>query len=189
MRSFLLIIIVLFFSVPGFSQSLSGIKNDTLNMHDDQGKKAGYWVELLSKDFKVVKKEKKAAFFRYVYFQNDIRFETLIVPNKPSIDKHLVKIEGNTPIEGEVALLNGMYSIYNQKTNRLIKQFEFRQGHLINLLELYNNGETRLRVNYEKKYEGYAFSCFFTSYNEEGKVLLNGYNILKEGKMKFINKK
>jgi hypothetical protein len=187
MRSFLLIIIVLYFPVSGFSQSISGIKYDTLNKRDDQGKKTGYWVELLSKDFMVVKKEKKAVFFRYVYFQNDIRFETVIVPRKPN--KHLVKIEGNTPVEGEVILLNGVYSIYNQKTNRLIKQFEFRQGHLINLLELYNNEETRLRVNYEKKYEGYGYSCFFTSYSEEGKVLLNGYNVLKEGKMKFINKK
>jgi hypothetical protein len=107
----LIIFFLSFIMYPLIGQTYDELNLDTLNQVDENGSKTGYWVELLSKDFKVVKKEKKASFYRFVYFQNDVRFDAKIPTYNVPFKEFVVKLDG-TSQKGEIKILNGKFSFF-----------------------------------------------------------------------------
>jgi hypothetical protein len=134
---------------PLIGQTYDELNLDTLNQVDENGSKTGYWVELLSKDFKVVKKEKKASFYRFVYFQNDVRFDAKIPTYNVPFKEFVVKLDG-TSQKGEIKILNGKFSFFTPRTNILSLEFLFKNGHLISLKEYHKNGNIVFEVDYNR---------------------------------------
>lgn len=187
-KNILILIVLTIIIYPLEGQTYDKLNFDTLNHVDEKGKKTGYWIELLSSDFKIVKKAKKASFYRYVYFQNDIRFGTKIFTYVRSFMKIKIKPDSTYQI-GKIKLLDGYYSIHKPKTNILIKEFLFKNGYIINFKEYYDNGKIGLDVDYTQKYEDYIYSCYFTMYDEKGGIMLKGYHVLKDGDLKYIDRR
>jgi hypothetical protein len=185
-----LMIVMLLFSlflvIPAnliFGQYYSDLDFDTLNQVDEKRKKVGYWVELLSSDFKIVKKEKKATYFRFVYYQNDTRFDSGLM--SATYKQFLIKTKQKTK-EGEITILNGHYSMYDPKTNTLIKEFAFRNGKISFLKEYYKNGVLGAELNYDRKFKDYEYSHFIAHYNENGNILMKGFSIFENGKHRHM---
>jgi hypothetical protein len=173
---------------PLIGQTYDELNLDTLNQVDENGSKTGYWVELLSKDFKVVKKEKKASFYRFVYFQNDVRFDAKIPTYNVPFKEFVVKLDG-TSQKGEIKILNGKFSFFTPRTNILSLEFLFKNGHLISLKEYHKNGNIVFEVDYNRKYQNYFLSYYFKMYNENGGIMLDGYHVLMDGELKYIDRK
>ena len=188
LNKILIIILLSFIMYPLIGQGYDDLDFDTLNQVDKFGCKKGYWIELLSKDFKIVKKEKKAFYFRFVYFQNDVRFDTKLFTNKPSNKK--LKLKTDSKLDNEMpTILDGYYSFYIPKTNVLIKEFLFQNGHIITFKEYYSDGRIALEVDYKKKYKDHRKSCLFSMYDEKGGNMVRGYHVLIDGELKYIDSK
>jgi hypothetical protein len=184
----LIIFFLSFIMYPLIGQTYDELNLDTLNQVDENGSKTGYWVELLSKDFKVVKKEKKASFYRFVYFQNDVRFDAKIPTYNVPFKEFVVKLDG-TSQKGEIKILNGKFSFFTPRTNILSLEFLFKNGHLISLKEYHKNGNIVFEVDYNRKYQNYFLSYYFKMYNENGGIMLDGYHVLMDGELKYIDRK
>jgi hypothetical protein len=184
----LIIFFLGFIMYPLIGQTYDELNLDTLNQVDENGSKTGYWVELLSKDFKVVKKEKKASFYRFVYFQNDVRFDAKIPTYNVPFKEFVVKLDG-TSQKGEIKILNGKFSFFTPRTNILSLEFLFKNGHLISLKEYHKNGNIVFEVDYNRKYQNYFLSYYFKMYNENGGIMLDGYHVLMDGELKYIDRK
>jgi hypothetical protein len=184
----LIIFFLSFIMYPLIGQTYDELNLDTLNQVDENGSKTGYWVELLSKDFKIVKKEKKASFYRFVYFQNDVRFDAKIPTYNVPFKEFVVKLDG-TSQKGEIKILNGKFSFFTPRTNILSLEFLFKNGHLISLKEYHKNGKIVFEVDYNRKYQNYFLSYYFKMYNENGGIMLDGYHVLMDGELKYIDRK
>ena len=184
----LIIFFLSFIMYPLIGQTYDELNLDTLNQVDENGSKTGYWVELLSKDFKIVKKEKKASFYRFVYFQNDVRFDAKIPTYNVPFKEFVVKLDG-TSQKGEIKILNGKFSFFTPRTNILSLEFLFKNGHLISLKEYHKNGNIVFEVDYNRKYQNYFLSYYFKMYNENGGIMLDGYHVLMDGELKYIDRK
>ncbi len=187
-KIFLALNLILFHLIPSICQDYSCINNiDTLNKYDENGKKTGYWSEFLNKKFRPTRKENKAVFLWYIFYQNGERTSIKLVLN-PIIGKTCLKIEGNEPQNERIILLDGNYSLYlyREKKNRLFKQFEFEKGHLLSTTSIYKNGQINECINFENKHMLYPFSCFCTSYNEKGEVEMKSYWVFENSRWKPI---
>ena len=105
----ILIIIFLFIAFGLYSQDLSEINTDTLNQYNDKGKKTGYWIQLLNKNWNPTKKEEKAVFFSYVYYENG---KDLIGKIGFAFFKPVIKISGNKAQKNKIIILDGTYTFY-----------------------------------------------------------------------------
>ncbi len=101
-------IALVFFSNISSAQTLNEISKDTLNKYAQNGKKTGYWIELLNAQFMPVNKKEQAAFYRLIYFYNGKRYKVPIIPHWFGT----IKINGNKPVQGQIIALDGEYSFY-----------------------------------------------------------------------------
>jgi antitoxin component YwqK of YwqJK toxin-antitoxin module len=68
-------------------------------------------------------------------------------------------------------------------------EFLFKNGHLISLKEYHKNGNIVFEVDYNRKYQNYFLSYYFKMYNENGGIMLDGYHVLMDGELKYIDRK
>ena len=177
MKYIAIIFFIVFSSIIIEGQNKPEVCLDTINRYDNDGLKDGCWIEFLSKDFKIVKSKKKAAFYRFVYHIKNNRFENAIQINKPSLFKFSYSTDGNKSNHDEIVLLDGEYSLYI-KNNVLLKKFIYKDGILKRYIEYYKFGKIRAVIDYEKRMTNNRFSFSIVSFKENGIIENDGYMFL-----------
>jgi hypothetical protein len=160
MKRFFLTSVFVVILILGYAQNVTEINSDTLNRFNKNGKKHGYWVELLNKKFHPVKKEKDASYFWYVLYLNGQRMVIKTYP--PSFYAGIFypanfKYTG-TSSENGIILLDGKMSVYRKKHNLLLWDFTFINGKLIDYKEYYENKQISLNIIYDDN--NYYWKCY-----------------------------
>jgi len=126
------------------------IKQPYTYLPDSTGNKSGYMTEYLDKHLLVVDSEKKAAYFRYAYYENG-RNLCLNLSNTGRfilVDSTLHQTE-----QFNIQLLHGTYVIKDKKGRvRLIHSYH--KGNLLSIKAFDEKGLQNIDLDYTYKYQG-----------------------------------
>ena len=172
--------------LASIGQSYTSLSIDTLNKCDKKGKRIGFWIEFVDKNLIQTKKQKKAVYFRYSYYENDKKIFPPSAP--PSRGKCILKINGNNAQKGEIILLDGVYLLYNKNSKFLIERDSIVKGIVWNIKTYNKNGQINEVIDYTKRYLKQSFSCLFITYKKNGNLEFNYYYTKINNKWKFIKK-
>ena len=167
-----------------YSQNMD-IPKDSLNQYDDNGKKHGIWVEYLNENFRVVKKEKKAMFYRYVKYQHGVNFYQSIIP-KGYFSRTYIKSKSLNDSIRKPVLLCGDYYILITKKNKIYGKCSFSEGWLVNDTAYNWNGSIGAIINFTNKYNNIDYSFFKQLFDENGKLYFQGFGILENSKWRVV---
>ena len=183
----LIAIIIVFFILCNYISVAQNNQatNDTINKYDSLGKKDGYWIEYLSKSFRIVKNTKRAKYCWYIRYQHGTRFESPLIPY---IYRTTIKKNDSLLNNNGITMLDGVYIVYIKKEQQLNTKFVFRKGLLLNEINYYTDGSIAVLINFEEKYKEKILSCSFKQFNEKGKLVEDVFSILENGKWKYIKK-
>lgn len=158
---------------------------DTINQYDEKGKKNGVWIEYLSDDFRIVKKEKRASFYRYVRYQHGVLFHLYII-NKNFIYK--TRVETSVPSDSVVKpiLLDGLYNVFFDKTDKILARCRFEEGWLIEDTTYSWTGQIEVTIDFSEKYNGIVCSDIKKLYDESGNLYYETYEILENSKWRTV---
>ena len=182
----LLLILIACCSLNGFGQSI--IKKDTINQVDSNGKKQGYWVVYLKKNFTSTRKIKKAAFYSYVKYIDGTVFHRPYF-NTGVIGKQFSNIPDSLLNVGNPILLDGIYKLYSLKKGKkhLWAEAFYNKG-LITKIIVYPREVERVKgiVNYEEKCAQNQPSYSYKEYSVSNKLTREECRILENGRWRIV---
>ena len=124
-----------------------------------QDLKNGYVIEYLDEYFNIILNRKYARFYRYIYFDNDLRIGTKFSFKR----KQSLEIVGNRPTNDSAILLDGIYRV-REKKGRLISEESYNDGKLVYAKSFDKSGKPNEFIDYCAKYENQEGSYTITTY-------------------------
>jgi len=176
--------ILIFFSLGYsccFAQDYSQLAFDTLNKLDAEGKKTGYWVELLNEKLMPEKKQEKAVFCWIAFYEKGvINFPTYSLGIK---GKFTINASGNQLETGRITLMDGTYELISK--GKISARLIFNKGHILTWTCYYENGTVARAQDFTKKWQNHILSHSFSQYESDGRVWTNGYLVFENGKWQY----
>lgn len=184
MKHLLIILLtVLFWQTNANAQFLSQLKKDSINRVDKDGKKTGYWVQLLDANFAPVTDEKAAAYYRLNYYYKGAEFKDNI--SELHFGNCQIKTTGNTPVAGQVVALDGDYKFYYHGWE-LVGEKHYHHGIITGAEKWCGLGGIYEYVDYNNRYNSSQPSYFIMSkQNGTGNFAYTAYYRYNGKKWKF----
>lgn len=160
-----------------FSSAHLVAQSDTLNQVDSDGKKTGWWLTYLDKNFEVLQDSSGATHCMYNYYWRN-KFLYRFGEGYGS-KKHPVLFPENDSLrKGNFILLNGVYKTMHENGN-VRSVLSASNGILIDFKTYYPNGQIKLKVTYSKDCGAPKQHCL-REYKKDGRIKYDGHTWLPE---------